>query len=120
MGSPVTHWQILAKDPDKQSAFYGRLFGWKVAADNALGYRMVDTGSDLGIGGGFWPAGPEGRAMVQLFIAVDDVAKSADDAVKLGATVIIPRQALPEGGELAILMDPEGNPFGLAKAGRPL
>jgi predicted enzyme related to lactoylglutathione lyase len=31
----------------------------------------------------------------------------------LGAQVIVPPQALPDGDALAILVDPEGRPFGL-------
>ena len=117
MGQPVTHWQILAKNPDTLSAFYAALFGWQITPDNALGYRMVDTGSERGIPGGFWPAGPEGHAFVQLFIEVDDVPAQVARVKELGGAVIIPPQALPEGGMLAIVRDPEGVPFGLTKAG---
>ena len=49
MGRPVTQWQILAKDPERLADFYGRLFAWKVSADNPLGYRQADTGSTKGI-----------------------------------------------------------------------
>lgn len=52
MGRPVTHWQILAKDPDRLADFYSKLFAWKVQSDNALGYRTVDPGTDRGIAGG--------------------------------------------------------------------
>ena len=45
MGRPVTQWQILAKDPERLADFYGRLFAWKVSADNPLNYRRADTGS---------------------------------------------------------------------------
>ena len=35
-------WQILAKNPDQESAFYSKLFGWSVNSDNPLGYRQID------------------------------------------------------------------------------
>ena len=55
MGSPVTHWQIISKDPDGAAGFYEELFGWKVDTDNGLNYRMVDTQSDgRGVPGGIW------------------------------------------------------------------
>ena len=58
MGQPVVQFQILARNPDALTAFYAKLFGWQVNADNAMGYRTVDTGSDRGINGGVWPIGP--------------------------------------------------------------
>lgn len=113
MGQPVTQWQILSRNPDAQAAFYSAVFGWTVDAANPLGYRRISTESSRGISGGLWPAPPEGHAFVQLFIEVDDAAAHLDKATSLGAKVVIPLTALPEGGRLAILMDPEGVTFGL-------
>ena len=115
MGQPVMQFQLLARDPDKLTAFYGKLFGWRVNADNAMGYRMLDTGSDRGIKGGVWPIGDEGHPLVQLFVEVDDVPASAAQAEQLGGQVIIPPQVLPDGDEMAIVMDTEGLSFGLVK-----
>ena len=53
MGDPVVQWQVISKEPGKHSAFYGAVFGWKIGADNPLGYRTADTGSSKGIAGGF-------------------------------------------------------------------
>jgi uncharacterized protein len=116
MGHPVMQFQLLACDPDKLTAFYGKLFGWRVNADNAMGYRMLDTGSDRGIKGGVWPIGDEGHPLVQLFVEVDDVPASAAQAEQLGGQVIIPPQVLPDGDEMAIVMDTEGLSFGLVRA----
>ena len=116
MGHPVMQFQLLARDPDKLTAFYGKLFGWRVNADNAMGYRMLDTGSDRGIKGGVWPIGDEGHPLVQLFVEVDDVPASAAQAEQLGGQVIIPPQVLPDGDEMAIVMDTEGLSFGLMRA----
>lgn len=113
MGQPVTHWQIITKDPDRLGKFYTKLFGWEIQANNALGYRMVDTGSERGINGGLWPAPPEAKGFIQLMIEVDDVADHVRQAVELGAKVIIPPQKLPDGDEIAIMHDPEGISFGL-------
>lgn len=115
MGQPVVTWQILAKSPDALADFYHRLFSWEVDANNALGYRTINTKSEKGIGGGIWPAPPEGRPMVQLFIEVDDVSAYVEKAKQLGASIIIPAQKLPDGDEMAILLDVEGIPFGLVK-----
>jgi predicted enzyme related to lactoylglutathione lyase len=116
MGQPVTHWQIVTKNPDRLAEFYAKLFGWESHADNRLGYRMIDTGSERGINGGIWPAPPEAPGFVQLFVEVDDVAAAAREAASLGAKVIVPPQKLPDGDEIAILHDPEGIPFGLQRS----
>ncbi|HLG15660.1 MAG TPA: VOC family protein [Blastocatellia bacterium] len=115
MGRPVMRWQILAKDPENAAEFYTTLFDWTVNSDNPLGYRMVDTGSDRGIQGGIWPSPPEGHSLVQLYVEVDDVAASVEKATTLGASVIVPLQKLPDGDEMAIVLDPEGIPFGVFK-----
>jgi predicted enzyme related to lactoylglutathione lyase len=113
MGQPVTAFQILAKNPERLGEFYCQLFSWEIQANNALGYRMIDTGSERGIPGGIWPAPPEAPSFVQLFVEVDDIKRYVREATALGAKVIIPPQKLPDGDELAILHDPEGIPFGL-------
>lgn len=115
MGQPVVQWQILAKDPEAFLEFYKTLFNWTVSTDNPLGYREVCTGSDRGIQGGIWPAPPEGHAMVSLYIEVDDVAAAAQKASDMGAMVVVPPQVLPQGDEMAVIVGPEGIPFGLMK-----
>jgi len=113
MGRPVTQWQMLAKHPEKTATFYAALFDWKIDADNPMGYRRVQTGSGRGIDGGIWPAPPEAPNFVQLFVEVDDIAAYVAKASVLGAKVLIPPQTLPEGDQMAILLDPEGMSVGL-------
>ena len=115
MGEPVVQWQILAKDPEKAERFYTSLFDWKANSDNALRYRRLETNHKRGIDGGVWPAPEAGHSMVQLFIEVNDVAGYVEKAVGLGASVLIPPQKLPDGDELAIVLDPIGISFGLYK-----
>lgn len=116
MPNPVTQFQILSKTPDATAAFYGALFGWKIDANNPLGYRKIDTGSPDGIQGGIWPAPPQAPDFVQLFMSVDDVAAAARRAEELGARVLIPPMALPEGDEMAVLQDPQGMSFAVWRA----
>lgn len=113
MGQPVMQWQILAKNPEHSAEFYTALFGWTVNASNALGYRAVDTGARRGINGGIWPCSPEGKSMVQLFVEVDNVAAHVESCKRLGGSVVMGPQLLPDGDEMAIIVDPEGLPVGL-------
>jgi uncharacterized protein len=109
----VVQWQIVAQDPDAVAQFYSKAFGWNMRADNALGYRVVESGGERGIDGGIWPAPPGAHTLLQLFIEVEDVDASIARATSLGATVIVPKSVLPDGDALAILRDPVGLTFGL-------
>ena len=115
MANPVVEFQILSKAPDDTARFYSGLFGWTVNDDNPLGYRQINTGSDKGIQGGIWPAPPQAPTFVQLFVAVNDVGQSVKKAEGLGAKVIIPATTLPEGDEMAVLLDPQGMSFAVCK-----
>lgn len=111
MGNPVTQFQILAKKPDETAAFFSALFDWRIDADNPMGYRRIDTGSIEGIQGGIWPAPPQAPDFVQLFVSVADVKEAVAKAQRLGAKVLIPATMLPEGDEMAVLLDPNGLSF---------
>ena len=113
MANPVMQFQILSKDPEATARFYGGLFGWTVNANNAMGYRRIETGTAEGIQGGIWPAPPQAPNFVQLFTAVDDVAAAVRKAEGLGAKLLIPPTVLPEGDEMAVMLDPQGMSFAL-------
>ena len=112
MANPVVQWQIVARDPEALTSFYSTLFGWKVDSSNSLGYRTLTSGNG-GIPGGVWPRGEEGYNLVQLFIEVEDVDACLQRAQELGARVLIPKQTLPDGDQMAFAIDPAGLSFGL-------
>lgn len=118
MGQPVVQWQILSRNPEAHSSFYAELFAWTIQSNNPLGYRMADPGSDRGIPGGFWPAPPEAKPFVQLFIEVEDLDATIAQATQLGGAVLLPPQTLPGGEAMAILRDPEGMTFGIYRPAR--
>ena len=111
MSNPVMQFQMISKAPEETARFYSSLFGWKVDADNPMGYRQIHTGSAEGIQGGIWPAPPQAANFVQLFMSVEDVPASVEKALGLGAKVLIPPTMLPEGDEMAVLHDPHGMSF---------
>ena len=113
MSNPVMQFQMISKAPEETARFYSSLFGWKVDADNPMGYRQIHTGSAEGIQGGIWPAPPQATNFVQLFMSVEDVGASVEKALGLGAKVLIPPTMLPEGDEMAVLHDPHGMSFGV-------
>jgi uncharacterized protein len=116
MGNPVVHFEICVKDDKAANKFYGELFGWKINADNPANYGMVDTDSaGEGIGGGISKP-PEGvDPYTTVYVNVDDVQAKLDQAEKLGAKVLMPPMQVPEGPEIAMFADADGNMIGLAK-----
>ncbi len=110
---PVVHWEIEAKDPERQRAFYGALFNWKIG-DGAI------MEIPAGIGGP--EPGPAGhiragsRSGVTLFVQVADLRASLERSVSLGATIVAEPIDAPNGPTLAAITDPEGNPVMLVQA----
>ena len=80
MGKPVVFWELLSKEPEKVSAFYEKIFGWKVQHVPELNYRLVETGGQGGINGGIlkpertepWPGN------MTVYIDVDDLASNRE------------------------------------------
>jgi predicted enzyme related to lactoylglutathione lyase len=115
MGNSVVHFEIGVKDESAASKFYSQLFGWKINSDNPAGYGMVDTDSGgEGVGGGIAKP-PDGSTYTTFYVNVDDVQAKLDEAEKLGAKTMVPPMQVPDGPEIALFNDPDGNLIGLAK-----
>lgn len=117
MANPVVHFEIVAKDPKKMQKFYSELFGWKINADNPMGYGLIEKGAEHGIAGGIAGAQAGAPAGLMVYAEVDDVQKYLDKAVKLGNKVLMPVTVIPDMVTLAIFQDSGGTAFGLVKSG---
>ena len=115
MPNPVIRWQIISPAPDQAAAFYQKLFSWNLSQANSMGYRELTSGAAKGADGGVWPAPPGQLGFVQLFIEVESVDDTVEQATQLGARVIIPKSALPDGDTMAVLLDPTGLTFGVCQ-----
>jgi predicted enzyme related to lactoylglutathione lyase len=110
---PVVHWEIEAKEPERQRAFYADLFNWNIGD----GFIMEIP---PGIGGP--EPGPAGhirgseRSGVTLYVQVADLRASLEKSVALGATIVVEPFDVPGGPTLAGVVDPEGNPLMLVQA----
>ena len=117
MGQPVVHWELLSKDPAKLSAFYEKIFGWKIKHMPELNYRIVETGAEAGINGGIikpdrpepWPGN------MTVYINVDDLAAYRKRIVAAGGKILIEEQEVPGMGRLTLFTDPDGRMMGLWK-----
>lgn len=114
MANPVTWFEVVGKDSEKLSRFYGELFDWKVDLNNPMKYGMVEA-SDGGIGGGIGQA-DEGSGHVTFYVSVDDPQKYLDKAERLGGKTIVPVTEIPDMVTFALLADPEGHVVGVTKS----
>ncbi len=102
---PVVHWEIEARDPEAQRAFYRELFNWDIG-DGAI-MRIA-----AGLGG---PDRRSERSGVTLYVQVRDLKASLQKATDLGGTTITEPFDVPGGPTLAAISDPEGNPLMLVQ-----
>lgn len=117
--SRVVHFEIHATDPAELSAFYAKAFDWKITHMPQLDYYMFDTGTGDGINGGMpkrvGPPPADGAA-VNAFVCslgVASVDVSLKRALDAGATVALPKMAIPGVGWQVYVKDPDGNILGI-------
>jgi hypothetical protein len=115
MTRPVVFFQIWAKEPERQCAFYREIFGWKIDEPNAMGLSMIEHGvggPPEGVGGAIM-AGAEARVLV--YVQVLDPLETLAKAEALGGRRVMEPFDVPEGPTVAQMADPEGNVIGLVK-----
>lgn len=109
---PVVHWEIVARDGERQAAFYRRLFHWDIGDGDI---RFVAPG----IGGP--EPGPAGHIRegatpgVTLYVQVRDIRVSLALVTELGGRATSEPFDLPDGPTMAFVEDPEGNPLTLVQ-----
>jgi predicted enzyme related to lactoylglutathione lyase len=109
----VVHWEVQAKDLERQQEFFGSLFGWKIDTNNPMNYGMFAGAGKDTIGGGIGPA-MNGASRVTVYVQVDDINETLEKAQTLGAETIMPRT--PYGPVImALFRDLEDNVIGLVE-----
>jgi uncharacterized protein len=103
---PVVHWEIEARDPERQRDFYRELFNWEIGDG-----PIMNVGAGLG---GPEP-GPAGHirqgetAGVRLYVQVRDIKASLTRAAELGGSALSEPFDVEGGPTIAPITDPEGN-----------
>jgi predicted enzyme related to lactoylglutathione lyase len=109
---PVVHWEIVARDPGRQAAFYRELFNWDVGAGPIMQIPPGLGGPEPGPGGHIRRGDRPG---VVLYVQVRDLRASLARAEELGGVVVTGPFDVPGGPTLASVDDPEGNPLVLVQ-----
>lgn len=108
----VVHWEVQAKDLERQQQFFANLFGWKIDTNNPMQYGMISGAGKDTIGGGIGPAQDASR--VTVYVQVSDINATLDKAQTLGAQTVMPRT--PYGPVImGLFRDLEGNVIGLVE-----
>ena len=112
--------ELTARGVQDALPFYEKVFGWKTQTSDynppepPYNEFILDGESVLGA----IEMSPEMPAQVpnywQIYFQVEDVDATFANAMRLGATAMVPPQDFP-GGRFAILMDPQGANFALLK-----
>jgi predicted enzyme related to lactoylglutathione lyase len=108
---------LLSKDPGAEAAFYQTLFGYDVfdLASEDGSDHVILSGDDFARASvNAFPAGSAHRHAHWLnFIRVVSTSDSVAKAVALGGRVLVEPHVDRHGGQVAVVADPAGAPFGL-------
>jgi len=109
---PVVHWEIEARDPERQRAFYGALFNWDIGDGPIMTVAPGLGGPEPGPAGHIRQGDAPG---VRLYVQVRDIKASLERAAELAGTVLSDPFDVPGGPTIAPITDPEGNPLVLVQ-----
>lgn len=105
------HIEIPTTDPKKSSAFYEKLFGWKMDTGMA-DYIQFSTPDNEG--GGFTTTSKPVTDGVILYIMVEDIDKKLSEIEAHGGHTVKPKTGISEEfGFYALFTDPCGNIMGI-------
>ncbi|HXZ83612.1 MAG TPA: VOC family protein [Acidimicrobiales bacterium] len=118
IGAPC--WTDLwTSDVEVSRRFYSELFGWRAEEPNAEfgGYFMFSR-AGVPVAGGMGDMGDmRANDTWKVFLASDDIARTADAAASSGARIAAPPMAVDDLGSQFVLVDPTGAEVGVWQAG---
>jgi len=116
----VVHFEIHAENPERAIAFYKDLLQWEFTKwEGPFPYYLIKTGPEEqpGINGGMMQrkSGVQGEGVNSYVCTaqVDNLDETLAKALKIGATLALPKMPVPGVGWLAYIKDTESNILGL-------
>lgn len=113
-------YELMTTDPDAAAKFYGAVVGWTIGerGPGEQDYRMIGC-SDGGFAGGMLALTQEQRGHGAKpgwlgYVGVDDVDATLAAIESKGGKVLMPAFDIPQ-GRIAMVADPQGNPFYVMK-----
>ena len=91
MAAKVVHFEILGKDASKLHDFYGKLFDWKINADNPMNYGLIEAAGDGSIGGGIGSVEDGAPGHVTFYVEVDNIENYLSEVESMGGRAFLSR-----------------------------
>jgi len=108
---------LLVKDPDTEVAFYQNVFSYDafdLASDDGLQHVILSSDDFARASVNSLPADSARRRAHWLnFVRVDSAADTVAKVVQAGGRVLVEPHVDRHGGQVAVVADPAGAPFGL-------
>jgi predicted enzyme related to lactoylglutathione lyase len=118
-------YELMSPDPDASKTFYDAVVGWDIGLrpDGPVDYRMIRR-ADGGNAGGLLGLTPDmmaqgARPTWLAYLNVENVDASADAIAADGGHVLKAPETFDAIGRIAMLTDPQGNPFFLIQPQPP-
>jgi predicted enzyme related to lactoylglutathione lyase len=111
-------YELVTTDLERAKRFYGGLFGWGFRDIETRGGRYTVASRDgERVGGIFQPrdGSPGNPSQWVTYFSVESVDETVHAGEERGAQVALRPVDVPDRGRVALLVDPEGAPFGLIR-----
>ena len=110
----VVWFEVPADNPERATAFYSDLFGWKISSFPGSGdYWHIDTGGADDTPDGALKRRKHPQEPIVNYVNVDSVTDYSKKIEKLGGKICMGKTAVPQMGYFAVCQDTEGNSFGI-------
>ncbi len=113
--------ELYTRDPEKASAFYSALFGWRPKPwEGPMPYTVFNFAHEDRMAAGMLSMSDEMKGMPPHWLPyfqVDDTDASAARAREMGASVMVPPTDIPNVGRFAMMADPQGAAFAIIRMG---
>ncbi len=112
----VIHFEIPAENPERASAFYKKVFGWKIEkyANTSVDYWLVTAGDEkeAGINGAIALKDQMHPTTVNT-LSVSSYDEAVKEIQQAGGESLTPKMTVPAVGYMCYCKDTEGNIFGI-------
>jgi hypothetical protein len=110
--------ELLTNDPERAGAFLAKVFDWRIRSESTAGipYTLFMNGDREAAG--MMKIQPEWGEMPPnwlTYFAVDDCDAAVERAQRLDGRLLAGPYEIPDVGHIAVVADPTGATFGLAK-----
>lgn len=118
-------YELITSDPEGAKDFYDSVVGWDIQPPHDdIGYRMIQR-TDGGFAGGVLPIDDDmarhGAKPIWLsYINVADVDATVARIEAKGGRALMPGREIDNVGRIALVTDPQGNPFYVMKPNPPV